>query len=151
MHILAKLGYIGLFIGTFLSASVIPLPLSSDLLLIGAFAAGADIWLAVVIATAGNWLGCISSYGIGRQFGKWKWIEKRLRIKRAKLEKQKKLIEKYRSLLAFIVWVPVIGEFLALGLGFYRIRFVPVALFMLMGAATRFVLYAMIYNHIFFK
>lgn len=149
MNFLAKLGYIGLFIGTFLSASAIPLPLSSDILLIGAFAAGGNVWISVVIATAGNWLGCISSYGIGRQFGKWKWIERRLRVKREKLEKQKDFIEKYRSLLAFVVWVPFVGEFLALGLGFYRIRFVPTALFMLLGTACRFAIYAMIYNHVF--
>lgn len=149
MHILAKLGYIGLFLGTFLSSSVIPLPLSSDLLLIGAFAAGGSVWLSVTIATAGNWLGCISSYGIGRQFGKWEWIEKKLRIKRHKLENQKEFIEKYRSLLALIVWVPVFGEFLALGLGFYRIRFIPTALFMLLGTVCRFVLYALIYTHVF--
>lgn len=149
MHFLAKLGYIGLFLGTFLSASVIPLPLSSDILLVGAFAAGANIWLSVAVATAGNWLGCVSSYGIGRQIGKWEWIEKKLRIKRGKIEKHKNLIAKYKSLLAFIVWVPVIGEFLALGLGFYRVRFIPTALFMLLGTVCRFAVYALIYNHVF--
>lgn len=143
MNALARLGYIGLFLGTFLSASVIPLPLSSDILLIGAFAAGGHIWASVIIATAGSWLGCISSYGIDR-YGKWEWIEKRLRIKHKKLEKQKDFIRKYRSILALIVWVPVIGEFLALGLGFYWIRFIPVALFMLVGTGCRFTIYALI-------
>lgn len=42
MNILAKLGYIGLFLGTFLSASAISLPLSSDILLISAFASGGN-------------------------------------------------------------------------------------------------------------
>lgn len=149
MGVLAKLGYIGLFLGTFLSASIIPLPLSSDILLVGAFAAGLNVWISVVVATAGNWLGCISSYGIGRQFGRWKWIERKLRSKREKIEKQKGFIEKYRSVLALIVWVPVVGEVLALGLGFYRIRFVPVALFMLLGAVCRFAVYGLIYSHVF--
>lgn len=149
MGVLAKLGYIGLFIGTFLSSSAIPLPLSSDILLIGAFAAGGNVWISVAVATAGNWMGFMSTYGIGRQLGKWRWIEKKLRIKRAKIEKQKARIEKYRSLLAFIVWVPVAGEFLALGLGFYRIRFIPTASFMLLGAACRFVIYALVYTRVF--
>lgn len=148
MDTLAKLGYFGLFLGTFLSASVIPLPLSSDILLVGAFAARGNIWICVVAATAGNWLGCISTYGIGRS-GKWHWIEKRLKVKRSKLEKQKDFIERYRSLLAFIVWIPLVGEVLALGLGFYRIRFVPVALFMLLGTACRFTVYALIYSRFF--
>lgn len=148
MNTLAKLGYIGLFLGTFLSASAIPLPLSSDILLIGAFAAGGNVWLSVIAATAGSWLGCVSSYSIGR-FGKWEWIEKRLKVKRKKLDKQKDFIEKYRSILALIVWVPVVGEFLALGLGFYRIRFIPVALFMLLGTGCRFAVYALIFNHVF--
>jgi membrane protein YqaA with SNARE-associated domain len=36
---------------------------------------GTDAFTAVVVASAGNWLGGMSSYAIG-YLGKWEWIEK---------------------------------------------------------------------------
>ena len=42
-------------------------------------------WLC---ATAGNWLGGLTSYWIGR-IGKWEWIEKWFRVKEETLLKQK--------------------------------------------------------------
>ena len=78
MEFLLEYGYIGLFIGAFLAATI--LPMSSDVLLVGLLAVGADPYISVAVATAGNWLGGLTSYWLGRA-GKWEWIEKYFKVK----------------------------------------------------------------------
>ncbi|MDZ7633963.1 MAG: hypothetical protein U5L72_05790 [Bacteroidales bacterium] len=69
----------GLFLASFLAATVVPF--SSEALLAFLIINGTNAYAAVLVATAGNWLGGMSSYAIG-YLGKWDWIEKYLRIKR---------------------------------------------------------------------
>ena len=53
MEALLDWGYIGLFVGSFVAATVVPF--SSDVLLVGMLAAGGNVWLSVLVATVGNW------------------------------------------------------------------------------------------------
>ena len=105
MSFLLDLGYIGLFIGTFLAATLIPF--SSDFLIVGILLAGGDPVLSWIVATAGNWLGGLTSYWIGR-IGKWEWIEKWFHVKEETLLRQKSKKDKYGSLLAFVTWLPFV-------------------------------------------
>lgn len=139
-------GYGGLFAGAFLAATVVPF--SSDVLLIALLAAGGDPYTAVAVATLGNWLGGLTSYGIG-WLGKWEWIEKYLRIKPSTLERQQKKIKKYGSLLAFMTWLPVAGDVFAVALGFYRTDFKRSAFWMLAGKCLRFILWTLLYYGLF--
>ena len=142
MEWLLELGYVGLFMGSFLAATVVPF--SADVLLIGMLVAGGSPWIVVAIATAGNFLGGLTSYGIGR-LGKWEWIEK-LGVKPETLEKHKARIDKYGAWIALLSWVPFVGDIFAVALGFYRVKFVPSAIFMLIGKAGRFVIWWLIYT-----
>lgn len=135
MEILGEWGYIGLFIGAFLAATIIPF--SSDFLFIGILIAGGDPWISLGVATIGNWAGGLTSYWFG-YLGKWEWIEKWFGVTKEKLEKQKFRLEKYGALLAFMSWAPFIGDVFAIGLGFYRINFTKSAIFMLIGKGLRF-------------
>lgn len=141
MEFLAQYGLIGLFIGSFLAATVVPF--SADVLLIGMLAAGANPTATIIVATTGNWLGGITSYGIGRA-GKWEWIEK-LRVSRESLEKQQKRIERFGATIALLTWVPFIGDVFAVALGFYRVKFVPAIVWMLVGKAARFICWDLIW------
>ena len=141
LDFLADYGLIGLFVGSFLAATVVPF--SADVLLIGMLVAGADPVATIVVATLGNWIGGITSYGIGRA-GKWEWIE-RLRVSRESLEKQKSRIERFGAPIALLTWVPFIGDVFAVALGFYRVRFVPAMIWMLIGKAARFICWYLIY------
>ena len=55
MDWLLDLGYFGLFLGSFIAATVVPF--SSDVQLIAMLAVGGNVWLCVGVATLGNWLG----------------------------------------------------------------------------------------------
>ena len=125
-------------------ANVIVPPFSADILLIGMLAAGANPVAAIIIATAGNWLGGITSYAIGRA-GKWEWIE-RLHVSRESLEKQKTRIERFGAPIALLTWVPFIGDVFAVALGFYRVKFLPAIFWMLVGKGARFVCWYLIFS-----
>lgn len=142
MEWLLEYGYIGLFIGAFLAATLVPF--SSDVLLVGVLIAGGNPYTSVIAATIGNWLGGLTSYWIG-WLGKWEWIEKWFRISRKKLEKQKSRVDQYGSLLALMTWLPVVGDLFAVALGFYRVDFKKSAVYMLIGKCARFICWAFIY------
>lgn len=141
---LEQLGFLGLFIGTFLAATV--LPFSSDFLLIGAMAGGSNIITTVIVASLGNWAGGMFSFWMG-WVGRWQWIEKWFHVKEETLVKQKSRIDRYGSLLAFLSWLPMVGDLFALGLGFYKVNPPRVALFMLVGKSARFIMWAILFHY----
>ena len=143
LDFLAEYGLLGLFIGSFLAATVVPF--SADVLLVGMLVADVNSAVALlVVATLGNWIGGITSYGIGRA-GKWEWIE-RLHVSRESLEKQKTRIERFGAPIALLTWVPFIGDVFAVALGFYRLKFLPAIFWMLIGKGARFVCWYLIFS-----
>ena len=142
MEGLLGLGLIGLFIGCFLAATVIPF--SAEILLVGAMVAGCDPVTTFCVATLGNSLGSLTSYGMG-YLGKWELIEKYFHVSREKLEKQRGKINKYGALLAMLCWLPFIGDVFAIGLGFYRINFPKCVIFIFLGKALRFGVWTVMY------
>ena len=142
MGSLTGLGYLGLFIGSFLAATVVPF--SSDFLIIGILLGGGNPWISFICATVGNWMGGLTSYWLG-WLGKWKWLEKWFKIKQQTLEKQKSKIDRFGAGLAFLSWLPIVGDLFAIALGFYKVDFWKSALFMLIGKAARFAVWVVLY------
>ena len=143
LDFLAEYGLLGLFVGSFLAATVVPF--SADVLLVGMLVAGVNSPAELlIVATLGNWIGGITSYGIGRA-GKWEWIE-RLHVSRESLEKQKTRIERFGAPIALLTWVPFIGDVFAVALGFYRVKFLPAIFWMLVGKGARFVCWYLIFS-----
>ena len=75
---LSDLGLVGLFLGNFLAATVIPF--SSDALYIAILAATKRPLACFLVGTAGNWLGSMVTFGMG-WLGRWEWIEKWFKVK----------------------------------------------------------------------
>lgn len=132
---LEKLGLLGLFVGTFLAATV--MPFSSDALYVAVMLTGISPLAVFVVGTLGNWLGGVTTYFLGR-LAKWEWVEKTFKVKPETLEKQHRLIEKYGVWVALLTWVPVVGDVIAIALGFYKCTPLLSLLLMLIGKAGRF-------------
>ena len=79
MESFVEWGYLGLFLSSFLGATIIPL--SSEIVLSLLLTQGFDLNLSIIIATIGNWLGGLSSYFLGR-LGKWSTLEKYFKLKK---------------------------------------------------------------------
>lgn len=137
LDFLAEWGYIGLFIASFLAATV--LPFSSEVVFAALVAAGLDIWTCVIAATVGNTLGGMTSYWVG-SLGKIEWVEKYLRIKRENIEKMQRRLQGPGAVSAFFAFVPGIGDVIVVALGFMRANFWIATIFMLLGKFLRYVL-----------
>lgn len=146
MSYLFELGYLGLFLASFLAATVVPF--SSDTIVVAMVATGYNSILTILIATIGNTIGGLSSYAIG-WFGKWDWIEKYLKIKREKLEKMQIRIKKYTALAAFLTWLPIIGDIIAVALGLLKINVYKVTVYMTIGKLARYVAIVYLWDIIF--
>ena len=143
MEFFEQFGYFGLFLGSFLAATV--LPFSSEILVTLMLAAGANPLYVFLFATLGNWLGSVSTYGIG-WLGKLQWIEKWFKVSHEKIKKQQRTIQKYGSWLSLVVWVPIVGDVFALALGFYKVSASKCIPFMLIGKAARFLFLIFLYD-----
>lgn len=138
---LEELGLAGLFIGTFLAATI--LPFSSDALYAGALLAGLPPVAVLLTGTLGNWLGGVTTYFLGR-LAKWEWVERVFKVKPENLEKQHRIIKKYGVWTALIVWVPFVGDVVALALGFYKCPAIWSLLLMLIGKMGRFAIWTLL-------
>lgn len=120
------------------------IPMSSDVQLVALLTTGADPVVAVAAATAGNWLGGMLGYGMGR-LGKLRW----LRMSEEKIERQRARVERWGSWAAFFTWLPLVGDVMAVALGVYRVSWVRTAAFMLLGKGGRYILWAILYYWVF--
>lgn len=136
MESLIKLGYLGLFLSSFLASTIIPI--SSEIVLSGLIYLGSNVWICIFVATAGNFLGGLTTYYLG-YLGKWEWVEKYMKTPREKIERFQTKIQKYGVYSAFFAWLPFVGDLIALGLGFMRINPIKVSVLMLVGRFVRFV------------
>ena len=139
MEFFIEWGYLGLFFASFLSATI--LPLSSEFLLSAMIATHFELLPCLAIATIGNWLGGMSSYGFG-WLGKWEILEKYFRVRRQKIEQFKNKIDRWGSLIALFCWLPFLGDPLAIGLGFFRISIYKVSFWMFVGKLCRYLAWA---------
>ena len=146
MESFIELGYLGLFIISFLASTIIPL--SPDLVLGALVAFEYDVWKCIFIATAGNFLGGLTTYGLG-YLGKWEWIEKLFKKSKADIEKFQHKVHKLGIFAAAFVWLPFVGDVVALSLGFLRFNPTPVAIMMLIGRFARFTVVGLSVSHFF--
>lgn len=135
MEFLIEYGYIGVFIAAFLAATI--LPFSSEVVLTSVLLGGAAYAPCMIAATLGNFLGGMSCYWIG-MLGKIEWIEKYLKLDIQKVEKVQRWIQDKGSWTGFFVFLPGIGDFIAVALGFLRANVWIVAISMLAGKAIRY-------------
>ena len=144
MEIFGEWGYIGLFIGTFLAATVIPF--SSEFLIVGILIAGYSPLISCIVATLGNWLGGLTSYWLGYA-GKWEWLEHWFGISKERLEGQQRAIERWGAFIALFCWAPIVGDLFAVALGFYRLNFLRCSIYMFIGKAIRFAVWSILYAY----
>jgi membrane protein YqaA with SNARE-associated domain len=139
MESLAAYGYLGLFVGSFLAATI--LPFSSEILLTFLLLNGFDLIYAVGVATVGNVLGAVVNYGLG--FGGVHLVLKKLlNYSRNDIWAAEKRFRKYGVISLFFAWVPVIGDPLTVVAGLLRINFSLFLLVVTAGKLARYVVVA---------
>jgi membrane protein YqaA with SNARE-associated domain len=143
-----QLGYWGLFVASFLAATVVPF--SSEVVFSALIYAGLNPWWCVLVATIGNWLGGMTCYYLGK-LGKIEWIEKYLGVKEDKMKAFEQRLHKYGDWVAFFSFLPGVGDIIAVASGFFRCRLWIVASSMLAGKLVRYIIWMYINGLIFHK
>jgi membrane protein YqaA with SNARE-associated domain len=98
---------------------------------------GFDPVACVLVASVGNSLGGMTSYFMG-YVGKWAWVERLFARKQDKVAKVKAWADRYGSRAALFCWLPVVGDPLAVALGFVRSPVWQVGFYMLAGKFLRY-------------
>lgn len=131
----AEAGLPALFLASFLAATI--LPFSSEALLAVMVLGPWGTVPLLAVASVGNTLGGLTNYGIGRWIPQGRLV-RWLRIDPAKAEQWNGLVQRHGAWSALLCWLPVIGDPIALALGVFRVRFLPVAVLMFIGKAARY-------------
>jgi membrane protein YqaA with SNARE-associated domain len=121
-----------------LAASTI-LPMSSEVVL-GTLArsGSSDVWLLFAVATAGNTLGAVVNWGIGRYASTWR--TRLTSLEEAKFERACRWFNRWGIWCLLLSSLPVVGDPLTLVAGALRTAFVPFVLLVLLGKAARYLL-----------
>lgn len=130
-----EFGLIGLFAICFLSATI--LPFSSEAVLLLFLSSGYQPLDCLIVATLGNSIGGSTNYFLGR-LGNPKWL-KRIGFKERNIVKFKTRIYKHGAWMAWLSWVPFIGDPLTIVLGFFRTNIFLTLLFMTLGKLIRYI------------
>ena len=130
-----ELGLAGLFLASFLAATV--LPFSSEAVLAASSMGPWPTWELLVVVSVGNTLGGISSYALGR-LGDLDRIARWLRTDPAKALRWKQRIQHHGVWAALLTWLPFVGDPIAIALGLGRTSFWPTAILMFLGKAARY-------------
>lgn len=124
-------GLAGLFAASVLSATL--LPGGSEVVLVGIVEKHpAWLWPAVAVATAGNTLGGIATYLIGRLLPRSRDGQKRseqVAVSR---------LERYGPAALLMAWLPVVGDALPLAAGWLRLPLLLSAIALAIGKFARY-------------
>lgn len=130
-------GLIGLFMSSFLAATV--LPFSSEAVFLALLGLDFDPAVCILVATCGNALGGATNLLLGRYSRSF--FERRGRTLRGE-----HIIRRYGSWIAWLSWVPFIGDPLLIAAGFYRTPLWATTVFMVLGKCGRYVVAWIIFS-----
>ncbi len=128
------MGLWGLFISSFLASTLLPGG-SEAILLLSSHHNLASSGTLLMIATLGNTLGGMTSWGIGYWL-RWRFPDAGL--KKPGQQKAMHRISRYGGPVLLLSWVPVIGDPLCVAAGWAKIHFIPALCFIALGKMARY-------------
>lgn len=132
---LFSLGYLGLFVISFLAASL--LPLSSELFVLGLPALGYNIWGVMLVATTGNYCGALLNYYVGKKGADFA-LSRFIQIKPKTWAKAERYYKKWGPVALFFSWVPFIGDPLTAVAGALELPLSTFTFWVLLGKTIRY-------------
>lgn len=130
-------GYLGLFLSALIAGSI--LPFSSELVITILIQMGLDPLYCLIWASIGNTLGGMICYWLG-YLGNMQWIERWLKIEKAKLDKAERFVRQYGAWMGIFGVLPWIGEAIIVMLGLMRSNVYYTTLTMFIGKSIRYAL-----------
>ena len=124
----AEAGLATLFAAAFVSATI--LPANSEIVLLAVVKGYPDrLWTAIAVATVGNTLGGLTTYGIGRL----------LPQKRLPRERHLHLVRRWGAWALLLSWVPIVGDALCAAAGWLKVPPMRATVAIALGKLARYV------------
>lgn len=140
--LLESWGYIGLFLATFLAATIVPFP--SELVFVFCITtSGLNPLFCIIIATLGNTLGALTLYWMGT-LGKLRWLCTYGRIEPYKVRRFVKKAQKWGPPLGLISFLPAFGQLIVISLGLLHCDLKKTTMFIMLGKGGRYIIVALI-------
>ena len=136
MEYFSELGYFGLFIASFLAATI--LPLSSEVVLTALLLNGLSPAVLVAVATIGNVLGSLTNYALG-YWASLEVIKRWLRMSEQDFIKAEQRFTRYGLISLCFAWLPFIGDPITVVAGMLRIRLLWFVALVSLGKFARYV------------
>ena len=131
------LGYVSLFAWSFAAATI--LPLASEPLLIGLVRSRSEVVVPVLTATAGNYFGACTTYGLARL------AARRLSsAPTAQNARAARLLARFGLPALLLSWVPVIGDAIVAVAGAVGVTFPLFSVWVVAGKLARYTVVAML-------
>lgn len=134
---LIQFGPFGMFLAAFLAGSFFPF--SSEAVMLALLAMGLNPWELMLYGTAGNVLGSVFNYCVGR-LGKEEWFERYLHVKPEHMEKARRFMRGRGALMGFFAFIPILGSAITILLGLMRANIVVTFVSITAGKLLRYIL-----------
>ncbi len=123
-----------LFFSAFISSTLLPGG-SEALLAVLTHADAQERWLLLAVASAGNTLGGMTSWGIGRLIA-WRFPARV--VLEARRQRAVEKVRRWGSPVLLLSWLPLVGDPLCVAAGWLRVPWLPALLFIAVGKAARY-------------
>ena len=134
-EIIYQSGFLGLFVISFLAATLIPL--SSEIFVVTMTLGGYNPLLLFFFATTGNTLGAIVNYYVGR-YGADFVLSRYVKIDSEVRQSMERRYQKWGSPILFFAWAPIIGDPLTVVAGGFRMNIQVFLFWVILGKAFRY-------------
>lgn len=141
MQALESLGYFGMLVVSFLSATL--LPLGSEAFFTLLYKSDYLLVMLVLTASIGNTAGSIFNYWLGHRYGEticMRWLG----IKPVTMNKAKSLNQKWGNWVLLFAWAPVIGDPITAVAGVLRSRFITFVILVGLAKTVRYMALALL-------
>lgn len=130
-------GYLGLFIVSFLAATLVPL--GSEIFVVTMTLSGYNPSIIFATATTGNTLGAITNYYVGK-YGTNFIFSRYIKVDSEKRKNVERMFQKWGSPILFFAWAPVVGDPLTFVAGGFNLNLYIFTFWVFLGKAFRYAL-----------
>lgn len=132
-----SLGYAGLFLITFLGSTIVPL--SSEVAVFAMPFLGYNVWLVILVATAGGFTGNLVNYYVGLK-GSGFVLSRYVTVKPQRWQQAERYFQRWGVYTLLFSWLPVIGDPLTIIAGAFRCHLLPFTFWVLLGKIVRYLI-----------
>lgn len=123
----------GLFLWSFLAATI--LPLASEVPLVLAVHSLDQLWLPVLVAAVGNYFGAATTWWLGRAAGRRLIHPERLKPSQ---ERARRWLQRWGPPALLVSWLPVVGDALVAAAGAVEVPFATFSCWTFPGKLLRY-------------